>query len=165
MGSVPRSGKYDLTCPTAWPEKEYKKFKCLSSLSPLLKTRENVIPGTTAMDMVSQETQRKSTEIQSWDEKRQDCGGTGFSHIFLEVPVLPYEKGKQSLQAVPSSFTNGATETHAGTYGYPELKLYPPGSFAAHCGYMAKFWPTKILERVLKMQRRALMLPLSEMNL
>ena len=95
-------------------------MKYLSSLSPLLKTQENVIPGTTAMDTVSRETQRKSTEIQSWDEKRQECGGTGFCHIFLEVPVIPCEKGKQSLQAVPSCFTDGATETHAGTYGHPE---------------------------------------------
>ena len=44
----------------------------------------------------------------------------GFCHIFLEVPMILCEKGKQSLKAVPSSLTNGATETHAGTHGYPE---------------------------------------------
>ena len=57
--------------------------------------------------------------------------------------MIPCEKGKQSLQDVPSSFNNGATETSASPYGYPEWELHPPGSFAAHCGYMAKFWPTK----------------------
>ena len=66
--------------------REIRSYMPHSLASPLLKTQENVIPGTTAMDTVSRETQRKSTEIQSWDEKRQECGGTGFCHIFLEVP-------------------------------------------------------------------------------
>ena len=146
-------------------EKEYKKFKYLSSLSPLLKIWENVIPGTTATDMVSQKTQRKSTEIQNWDEKKQECGGTGFCHIFLEVPMIPCEKGKQScklsaplliMEPLKLLLAHMATQSENYILQGP---LLPIVAIWLNSGQL------KLLERVLKMQRHALMLPLSEVNL
>lgn len=54
--------------------------------------------------------------------------------------MIPCEKGRQSLRAVPSSFTHRAPDVMLAHVATQSERSQPPASFAAQCGYMTKFW-------------------------
>lgn len=96
-GFGPPVRKYDLTCPTAAARKGVQNLNASASSPPLLAEDTGKCHSRDHGNGHGfQERRRKSTEIQSWDEEETvDRGGTGFSHIFLEVPHLfLVEKGK-----------------------------------------------------------------------
>lgn len=149
----------------AWPKKEYKNFECLSSLSLCWKYGKMSSQGPLQRTWFPRRHRGKALRYRTGMRRNRSVEGLDFVTSSQRSPWFLVRRGSRACKLSPPLLITEPLNlllAHMATQSENYIlqgPLLPVVAIWLNSGQL------KLLERVLKMQRHALMLPLSEVNL